>query len=184
MKIWKDIEGYEGLYKVSNEGDVYSLRRKKCMSLINDKDGYKKINLVDRTGKMHTYQVHRLVAKAFISNPENYRCINHKDEIKHHNNVENLEWCTHRYNSNYGTIKEKISKGNSKAVVQLTKDDEIVMIWQSATECAKELGFTQGEISRCCHGARNNLYKGFVWKFAEDMQIEILSHQKLACVEV
>ena len=120
-EIWKDIEGYEGYYQVSNMGRIKSLERKckccgggtktiqgKVLKLADDK-GYLKANLL-KEGKVKRYFVHRLVAIAFLSNENNYPCVNHKDENRRNNNVSNLEWCTHEYNNNYGTRKEKASK--------------------------------------------------------------------------
>ena len=117
MEIWKDILGYEGLYQVSSYGRIKSLSRKRNNGLdktiilkenINNK-GYKRINL-HKNKKMKSYLVHRLVAQAFIPNPNNYPIINHKDENPSNNHVSNLEWCTYKYNNNYGTKGEKISK--------------------------------------------------------------------------
>lgn len=115
MEEWKDIEGYEGLYQVS-EGEVKSLNYNKTKkervlkkSIVG---GYYTVNL-HKDGVMKTYYVHKLVAEAFIPNPDNLPCINHKDENKLNNSVSNLEWCTVKYNTNYGTCierrKEKIT---------------------------------------------------------------------------
>lgn len=114
-EIWKDIEGFERLYQVSNLGNVkclehkcpgrYGLRKVKThiMCQVNGSRGYKYVTLsnLDR-GK--TFAVHRLVAKAFIENPENLPCVNHKDENKANNNVNNLEWCTSLYNNTYNDV--------------------------------------------------------------------------------
>lgn len=123
MEVWKDIKGYEGMYQVSNYGNVRSLdyRRMgaiKVLKPFNDKYGYKAICLVKNKQK-HTFTVHRLVAIAFISNPNNYPCVNHKNEIRDDNRVENLEWCTVKYNTNYGGCLEKRSLNNprSKTVI-------------------------------------------------------------------
>ena len=115
MEIWKDIEGYEGLYQISSYGRIKSLRdhhgnyREKILKQGTRKDGYKNTAL-SKDGKLKTYSVHRLVAAAFLDNPNNYPCVNHKDEQKYNNYVENLEWCTSKYNCNYGTKSERQSK--------------------------------------------------------------------------
>lgn len=114
-EVWKDIEGYEGLYQVSNLGNVRSLNygctgEIKLLKQSTD-CGYKRINLY-KNGKRERYLVHRLVAMTFIPNLDNLPMVNHKDEDKSNNNVNNLEWCTREYNMNYGTIKERLSESS------------------------------------------------------------------------
>lgn len=104
-EIWKDIEGFEGLYQVSNKGNVKSLHwyggnQVRLLALIDDHKGYRKVTLANN-GHQRMYLVHRLVAKAFIPNPNNYDFVNHRDENKSNNCVENLEWCTKSYNATY-----------------------------------------------------------------------------------
>jgi hypothetical protein len=106
----KSIKGYEGLYAVTRDGKVWSHRSNMFLTPIYNKDGYLKVNLYDNDGKMRTYLVHRLVAIAFIPNPDNLPEINHKDEVKDHNCVDNLEWTTHVDNINYGTRTERANK--------------------------------------------------------------------------
>lgn len=108
--IWKDIPGYEGLYKVSNTGKIFSCVTKRELSVIQKKDGYTCISLCDKDHNKKQYRIHQLVAKAFIPNPNNYPFINHKNEIKNDNRVENLEWCSIKYNSSYGSAPKKISE--------------------------------------------------------------------------
>ena len=112
---WRDIKGYEGKYQVSNLGRVKSLKdskenyREKILSNSTDKRGYSNVNLY-KNGKRNYFKVHRLVAEAFIPNPNNYPQVNHKDENKTNNCVSNLEWCTHEYNINYGTRNKRVSE--------------------------------------------------------------------------
>lgn len=109
-EIWKDIPGYEGLYQVSNKGRIKALSRlrkngrfRKEQVLKNTEcKGYEKIKLCDDMMNSKRYFVHRLVATAFICNPDNLPCVNHKDENPSNNSVENLEWCTRQYNNTYG----------------------------------------------------------------------------------
>ena len=117
-EIWKDVVGFEGLYKVSNKGNVYSVRRRdsrgiKCggrrLKPTHTRNGYLKVDL-HNNGKRKTKHIHRLVTEAFIPNPESLPQINHIDEVKDNNNVENLEWCDSSYNINYGTRTERVSK--------------------------------------------------------------------------
>lgn len=125
-EIWKDIKGYEGIYQVSNKGRVKALKKqvpkvikgKECYSLYNEKilkisnhnkNGYLKINLTNDYSK--TYQIHRLVAEAFIPNPNNLPQVNHKNGIKTDNRVDNLEWVTISENHKHA-FKMRIKKTN------------------------------------------------------------------------
>lgn len=133
-EIWRDIPGYEGYYQVSNIGRVRSLDRIKCDGIRMrgrikkthyDACGYEMIQL-RKDGAFKHLSVHRLVAQAFIPNPDNLPQVNHIDEIRNHNTVENLEWCTVEYNQNYGHRKEKASKsatGVNNARTKLTERD-------------------------------------------------------------
>ena len=118
MEEWKAIAGYEGLYEVSNLGRIKSLsridsrgykRNEKILKLNKDSGGYLKVSLY-KNGKPKQYNVHRLVAIAFIPNPDNLPEVNHKDENRINNYVDNLEWCNRKYNCNYGARNSKISE--------------------------------------------------------------------------
>ena len=120
MEIWKDIKGYEGFYQVSNYGRVKSLERlDSCGRKVHgrilkqgkDTQGYLVIGLC-KEGARKSKRIHRLVAEMFIENPKEYLEVNHKDENKENNHIDNLEWCDREYNGNYGTIKERIGKSN------------------------------------------------------------------------
>ena len=110
-EIWKDIDGYKGLYQVSNLGRVKSLHhnKEKILKGSYTKEGYHLISL-SKEGTQKRYLVHRLVATAFIPNLYKLECVNHKDENPRNNNVDNLEWCTKAYNNCYGTRLERLSK--------------------------------------------------------------------------
>ena len=114
MEIWKDIEGYEGLYQVSNKGRVKSLNygrtgKEKILRPGKNNDGYL-IVILYKNGKKKNFRIHRLVAKAFLTNPNNLLEVNHRDENKENNHVENLEWCDRKYNINYGSRTERSSE--------------------------------------------------------------------------
>ena len=124
IEEWRPIEGYEGLYEVSNTGQVrsldryvktcyeaYKLHKGKILSPAKDKNGYLKVHLCCN-GKHNIIRVHRLVALTFLPNPDNLPEVNHKDEVKTNNNVDNLEWCDRKYNNNYGTKIERQKKTN------------------------------------------------------------------------
>lgn len=178
-EIWKDIEGYEGLYQVSNLGRVKSLarvdaighfRKEKILSTYCVR-GYLLVTLCKNKKQTHFF-VHRLVATAFIPNPDNLPVINHKSENKNENNIENLEWCTHNYNCNYGTRNKRSSKAQlnridcSKRVYQYTLDGVFVREWPSAKEIERQLGFANQSINKCCNGKLKQAY-GYIWRFKE-----------------
>ena len=107
--MMKDITGYEGLYAITDNGEVWSYRNKKFLKKKENPNGYYYAELW-RNNKGKGFRVNRLVAEAFIPNPNNYPCVNHKDENKLNNKVSNLEWCTYKYNNNYGTCTERMRK--------------------------------------------------------------------------
>lgn len=169
MEEWRDIEGYEGLYQVSNYGRVKSLKFGKMIILKNRYcAGYWSVMLY-KNGIGVPKTVHRLVAEAFIPNPQNLPCVNHKDENRSNCVSDNLEWCTYEYNSNYGTRnernKEKLTNRTdlSKQVYQYSLDGELIKIWSSSRE-AKRCGFLQNCISLCCRG-KLKTHKGYRWSY-------------------
>ena len=162
-EIWHDIEGYEGLYQISNKGRVKSLYKASERILrpgING-SGYMFVCLY----KNHIIQqprIHRLVAEAFIPNLDNKPEVNHKDENKKNNCVENLEWIRHIDNCNYGTRNKRLSR----KLLQYSKDGEFIKEWQSAVEVKRVLGIDHGNIARCCKG-RYKSAGNFIWKYKE-----------------
>ena len=148
MEIWKDIPNLKG-YQVSNIGRIKSLKFKneKILKYFVNEIGYPTINLYEGT-KRKQYRVHRLVAQAFIDNPNNYPCINHKNEIKTDNRVENLEWCTIGYNNVYGTRLKNVAKSKGIPVICLETGEE----FDSAKAAADKMGLHRTGISNCCKG--------------------------------
>lgn len=174
-EIWKDIKCYEGLYQVSNLGNVRSLDRYVTNSLgrvyfykgekksVTDRgNGYYCVGLC-KDGKNKIELIHRLVAQAFIPNPNNLPFINHKDENPSHNNVENLEWCTAKYNQNYGTCIKRRSEKKSIKIYQYSLDGKLIKIWKNSVDITKETGYDFSNIRKCCRGERKTA-NGFVWK--------------------
>jgi len=167
MEIWKDIEGYPN-YQVSNMGRVKSLNylrtgKEKILKSCNNNKGYIYVNLY-KEGKQKHYLIHRLVAQAFIPNPDNLPEVNHKNENPTDNRVENLEWCTSQYNNNFGTHNERMAKTLSIPILQFTKEGEFIKKWDGAIQVERELGFNQGSISKCLKGKYKSAY-GFKWHY-------------------
>lgn len=114
---WRDIKGYEGHYQISNYGNIRSVKKAPLvLKKSYQKNGYEYVCLWLH-GKKKNYLVHRLAANAFLSNPLHFSDVNHIDENKRNNRIENLEWCTHLFNMNFGNVKEKIGKANSGRIV-------------------------------------------------------------------
>ena len=170
-------------YQVSNLGQILSLNfrntgKPELMNPWKDKDGYLKIGLRNN-GKTDFILVHRLIAETFIPNPDNLPQVNHKIDTKEGKKINmvifnedgsinkektTLEWCDGKYNHNYGTINERISKANtngklSKRVLQLSLDGELIREYPSVRECERN-GFDHSNVIRCCNG-KQKTYKGF-----------------------
>lgn len=163
-EIWKDVVGWEGHYKVSSYGRVMSFHKKKSHLLSNcvGTHGYCVVLLHDGKGQRKNERVHRLVAQAFISNPNNYPYINHKDEDKTNNRVENLEWCTAKYNTNYGTCKERIGLTNGVSVLKYDLDGNLVYEYRTMSEVEREEGIDHANICMCCKGKISHC-NNFIW---------------------
>lgn len=164
-EIWKAIPGYEGLYEVSNLGRVRSLNygrtgKVQVLKLTPTKKGYLLTGL-HKQGKKKTYKVHRLVAEAFIPNPNNLPEVNHIDENKTNNRVENLEWCSSKYNSNYGTRNERVSEAHKKKVICL----ELKRIFDSVTDVTEYLDTYPGNVSTAIR--KGHKCKGYTFKYIE-----------------
>lgn len=145
MEEWRMIKDFP-MYEVSNFGNVRNTKNHKRIFQRSHTAGYKQVVLY-RKGKSNYRYIHRLVAQAFIDNPENLQFINHKDECKSNNNVNNLEWCTPKYNANYGTCKERMGLAHKKKVRQYTKDGVFIREWDSQQEAEQELQLRAGSIS-------------------------------------
>lgn len=118
-------------------------------------------------GQKYTKKVHRLVAEAFILNPNEFSEINHIDENKENNCVNNLEWCTSEYNNSYGTRTKRAGENHRKKVAQYTKSGKLINVYDSQTIAAKQTNSTQGGISDCIRG-KIKTHNGFVWKLLKD----------------
>ena len=186
IEIWKDVENYEGFYQVSNLGRVKSLERdvflpngivnrhieEKILVPILNAYGYSFVNL-HKNGKSKAILIHRLVALAFIPNPENKPQVNHKDENPLNNRVDNLEWCTASYNANYGTKNQRCVQNRRSYKLGDNPSakpvfcEELNKTFDCAIRAEKELGVCGSSISNVCKGKRKTA-GGFHWKFAND----------------
>lgn len=172
-EVWRPVVGYEGQYEVSNLGRVRSLDRivksrvrsgqkiKGRMLTKRCHKGYFRVALSENNSTSNFF-VHRLVAAAFIPNPENLPCVNHKNENKLDNRVENLEWCTYEYNNNYGMRTEK----TWKKILQLNINGDFVKEWTSLTQIKNELNYDIGTICHICRGDKGKTAYGYLWKYA------------------
>lgn len=216
VEIWKDIEGYEGLYQVSNLGRIRNKKTKKLLKDIRTGRNrmYRKVNLY-KNGSRTNKPIHRLVAESFIPNPENKPEVGHKNAEGYDNIVwvnedgsidydkSNLEWVTRKENQNNNITKQRISnsckgkipwnygktfsdehkqhiadslKGkytnsknpNSKSIVQLTENGELIHYWLCMKNAIDTLCIPQGSLSRCCSNRQNKVYRGFKWQYSDD----------------
>lgn len=152
---WKPICGFEGLYEVSNQGGVRSVRREGTQGgLLRQKsrNGYLAVDL-SKGGKKKTVDVHRLVAEAFVENPDSLPQVNHIDEDKHNNNSANLEWCSSKGNLNHGSARARTNKTRELARTPFI-DLETGKVYYSRKDYAKEHGITQGHVSNILYGKK------------------------------
>ena len=187
-EIWKDIEGYEGMYQVSNLGRVRSLDRyipAKCALSKTDDDvlyfrkgkiiklweivgGYFYVSL-SKGDKAKMFRVHRLVAMAFIPNPDNLPEVNHIDEDKSNNRADNLEWCTHLYNEHHGTKIERAAKNRYRRPVEAYNEKgEVVASFSRIADAARAYGVNNCTLWQCCnHIGTVKRVKGLYWRYKE-----------------
>jgi len=197
-EIWKDIEGYEGYYQVSNLGRVKSLKRfveryvkgryqnlivkERILKPRLSKKSYYRVSLSNGFRTFKDLQIHRLVAQAFIPNPDKLPQVNHKDENHLNNSVwvnldgsidfekSNLEWCDDLYNNNYGTRNKRIAKANSMPVIMMDNDGNDLRYFNSINDAARWLGGMHfvSAISRVCRGIKPHVIAGgHRWRYAD-----------------
>lgn len=158
-EVWKSVKGFEELYEISNYGRVksigsYNTCKKGVLKPMVDSDGYLHVVLYNK-GIRKDMSVHRLVATAFIPNPNKYKYVNHKDENPKNNHAYNLEWCTNSYNLIY-------SRGIK--VAQYSKKNNLIKVFNSIADASRECNIPTTNISKCCKGKRQSAGK-FIWKY-------------------
>lgn len=177
---WRAVVGYEGLYEVSSTGRVrrlagisegkhkYPVKARELKQ--SRRNGYPFLALC-KAGKPKREYVHRLVAEAFIPNPDNLPCVNHKDETRTNNNVENLEWCTKKYNVNYGTRAQRFSeimRNKSCGVQMFSRDGELITVFRSVMDAHEATGISISNIAECASGTgRHKSAGGYIWKYMD-----------------
>lgn len=162
---WRAIEGYEGIYEVSDLGRVRNVKTGRILRPGNDKDGYMLVVLCF-SGKPKSFRLHRLVAQAFIPNPLDLPQINHKDENKTNNYADNLEWCDAAYNVNYGTRTGRCYK----PVLQFTRSGVFLDRFASMREAARQTGIDGRRISDAARG-RCKTSGGYIWRYESDFEV-------------
>ena len=167
METWKAIAEYEGLYEVSDMGRVKSLKygKENILKPQNNTWGYLQVCL-RKDGHTKQLLVHRLVAKAFIPNPQGLETVNHKDEVKTNNTVSNLEWMSKKDNINYGTHNKRVAESLSKQVKMFDKSTGgLLTTFPSLMEAVRVTGINQGNISSCCNGKKKSA-GGYIWRYS------------------
>ena len=192
-EIWKDIKGYGGLYQISNLGNVKKIKNKKYniskkeveekeinkyISIGKHKLGYKNVKLTDKNGIRKNLFLHRIIAEAFVENPNNFNIINHKDGDKSNNNINNLEWTTQKDNVNHAWkngLCENVrkvcainGKRKSKKIIQKNKNGEVIKVWNSTMDIERELGIIHNNITFCCKHY-NRTAGGFIWEYYKEL---------------
>ena len=182
-ELWKDVDGYEGLYQVSNTGRVRSLSYRRhgfVKELVPKINNYGRLWFdLWKNGENTPMLAHRIVANAFIPNPNGYPQINHIDENPKNNNVENLEWCTAeenraKYLANHKGERRPVKKYSNKyrrqddrEINQISMEGEVVRVWENVQAVLHEKGWSAWSISECCRGKRKTAY-GYFWRYANN----------------
>lgn len=155
-------------YSITENGEIYSSKYGVTRELKSHStpQGYLRIGLC-KNGKQKHFFVHDLVASVYIPNPDNKPFINHKDEDKTYNRVNNLEWCTSKENNRHGTRLARIAESNKKAILQLDELGRVIKRWKSQTDAERELELDKRNINACLKGRRKKC-GGFKWRYAND----------------
>lgn len=177
MIKWKDI--FDGSYQVSSDGQVKNVATGKIYAQRLNSKGYVIVRIF---GKNH--RVHRLVAEAFIPNPMNLPYVNHKDENKLNNSMDNLEWCDHLYNQNFGTRNKRMAITKSQPVVQCLKDGRPFIHWISTSQPERtKIGARKNSIIKCLKGTQNTA-GGYTWRKPTKEEIKYIEQHREKITEL
>ena len=161
VETFVKIDGFEN-YEVSNLGKVRNMKSGKVLKPQLNRNGYLMHLLYENNKQKHLY-LHRIIAIAFIDNPEEKPCVNHIDENKLNNDLSNLEWCTVKENNIHGTRTKRVAEKCFKKVIQLDLNDNVLNEFESMTQAEQETGASVSHISSCCNGKRKSA-GGFKWR--------------------
>lgn len=168
VRKWLPITGYEDRYLINDNGDVFSMLSRRELTQKIDRYGYKTVAL-SRDGKTKHFTIHRLVAIAFIPNPLSLPTVNHKDENKLNNNVNNLEWMTMRENDNHGTRNKRMSDSKKKnPIIQYDIDMNVVQIHSGIKDAMRNTGINRNCIREVCRGRRKTA-GGYIWRYHKEV---------------
>lgn len=164
-EIWKAIKENEK-YEISNLGKIRNKKTGRILKTSINNKGYERV-IIYINKKPKCYYIHKIVANVFLENPNNFKEINHKDENKLNNCVNNLEWCSSKYNANYGTRTKRILKSkekNLKTIIQKNKQGNIIKIWKNILEIQEKTTYNKQCIYRCCIGKYKS-YRNYIWEY-------------------
>lgn len=188
-EAWRNIKGFEG-YQVSNMGRVKNIDRGSYLSLRTTQKGYLSIKL-SKNGVRTNFLVHRLVAEAFLPNPENKPYIDHINGIRDDNRIENLRWCTTKENNNNPIYKERKSNSqkygdnvNSKKVIQYNREGQFLNLYDSISRAKENIGSNTRHISDCCRNKPGySIVAGYKWQYLEDYLSDWLDNFQDVCMK-
>lgn len=160
VETFVKIEGFDN-YEVSNLGKVRNIKSGRILKPSLNKNGYLRLWLCENNKRKHLY-LHRIIATAFIDNPDEKPCVNHIDENKLNNDLSNLEWCTVRENLIHGTRTKRAAEKCFKKVIQLDLNDNVLNEFESMVQAEQETGVSRRNISSCCNGKRKSA-GGYKW---------------------
>lgn len=194
-ELWRYVEGYDKRYMVSNIGRVKAMpneyphlggirhtKEKILKPIFCKHTGYYQVSLYKRNGERRFTTIHRIVAEAFIPNPDNLPFVNHKDEVRTNNRVENLEWCTPKYNMDYSHVKDRNIDAISMPIEQYDFDGNLLHTFKSSAEAGRALKVHSSSILLCCKGKIGSV-RGYLWKYKNREKTERTRARKRRVVQ-